>query len=483
MLDDISPAVERALEAARARSAPGPLDAAHLALALLADDEGRAAQLVLTAGATLEAVRNGLTAHVPIPFEFPAILTAAREIAGERDETTVTGEYLLLGLLRALEPLQAVVRSAGADLGGVLKVPDLPVLRIDEPLDLRDPADHVNAARVVDANANRAREALRVLDDYCRFVLDDALLTEEVKATRHALVEILNRVPAGVLIEARDTAGDVGTGITAAGEMVRGSPAEVARVNLKRLQEALRSLEEFGKLLSADLAAGFEAVRYRAYTLERTLSTGGAARERLAGSKLYVLLTGKACTAALDWTIREAADGGADIFQLREKDLTDRELIERARHVRRWTRETRTLFIMNDRPDIARLVEADGVHLGQDDMSVRDARRVLGPGPLIGVSTHTPEQVRRAVLDGASYIGVGPVFPSSTKAFARLAGREFIQEAAALTTLPAFAIGGINLETIVRAVAAGARRVAVSAVVCTSENPAATAAGLRAVLP
>ena len=157
--------------------------------------------------------------------------------------------------------------------------------------------------------------------------------------------------------------------------------------------------------------------------------------------------------------------------------------MERARNVRRWTRETRTLFILNDRPDIARLVEADGVHLGQDDMSVHDARRILGPGPFIGVSTHTPEQIRQAVLDGASYIGVGPVFPSATKNFTRLAGREFVRQAAEMTTLPAFAIGGIDLESIVRVVAAGAKRVAVSAVVCPAEDPAVAAAGLRAVLP
>src|SRR5204862_4332083 len=129
---------------------------------------------------------------------------------------------------------------------------------------------------------------------------------------------------------------------------------------------------------------------------------------------------------ALDWTIREAAAGGADVFQLREKSLTDRDLLERARDVRRWTRETGTLFIVNDRPDIARLVEADGVHLGQDDMSVKEARRILGPQAIIGVSTHSLRDLRRAIEDGASYLGVGPTFPSGTKEFDQFAGLEFI---------------------------------------------------------
>src|SRR5207249_3555462 len=100
--------------------------------------------------------------------------------------------------------------------------------------------------------------------------------------------------------------------------------------------------------------------------------------------------------------------GGTTMFQLREKNLTDQALLERARSVRRWTRQAGALFLVNDRPDIARLAEADGVHLGQDDLSVKDARRIVGPDLLIGVSTHDLDQVRRAILDGASYLGIGP---------------------------------------------------------------------------
>jgi thiamine-phosphate pyrophosphorylase len=140
------------------------------------------------------------------------------------------------------------------------------------------------------------------------------------------------------------------------------------------------------------------------------------------------------------------------------------------------------LFIVNDRPDVARLVGADGVHLGQDDLPVREARRILGPDALIGVSTHSLAQLRQAVLDGASYVGVGPTFPSSTKDFAELAGLEFVRRAASETTLPAFIIGGVNAETIGAAVAAGARRVAVSAAVAGADDPRTTAAALLAAL-
>jgi thiamine-phosphate pyrophosphorylase len=134
---------------------------------------------------------------------------------------------------------------------------------------------------------------------------------------------------------------------------------------------------------------------------------------------------------------------------------------------------------MNDRPDIARLVEADGVHLGQDDLPVKEARRIVGPDALIGVSTHNLEQLRQAVLDGASYIGVGPTFVSGTKEFGELAGVDFVRLAAAETTLPAFVIGGVSLGTIDAAVSAGARRAAVSQAIGQAEDPRAVAQALR----
>jgi thiamine-phosphate pyrophosphorylase len=216
--------------------------------------------------------------------------------------------------------------------------------------------------------------------------------------------------------------------------------------------------------------------------LERAVVRGESARNRLSDARLYVILTGSRCRRPLGWTIEQAAAGGATVFQLREKALSDRELVERARDVRRWTRQAGALFILNDRPDIAKLAEADGVHLGQDDLSVKDARRILGAGPLIGVSTHDIGQVRQAVLDGADYLGVGPTFPSRTKTFEHFPGLEFVKQVSEETSLPAFALGGIGPDTVAEAVRAGARRVAVSAAVVQSDDPQATARLLRAAL-
>jgi thiamine-phosphate pyrophosphorylase len=150
--------------------------------------------------------------------------------------------------------------------------------------------------------------------------------------------------------------------------------------------------------------------------------------------------------------------------------------------MRRWTRELKIPFIVNDRPDMARLADADGVHLGQDDLPVAAARLILGADAIIGVSTHNLEQVRQAIRDGANYIGVGPTFPSSTKDFAELAGLNFVRQVAAETSLPAFVLGGVTSQNLHEVIAAGGRRVAVSAAISASEHPRATALALANAL-
>src|SRR4029077_5815297 len=147
------------------------------------------------------------------------------------------------------------------------------------------------------------------------------------------------------------------------------------------------------------------------------------------------------------------------------KHLTDADLLSRARILREITRDSSALYIMNDRPDLAVLSGADGVHVGQEELSVKEVRQIVGPHALIGVSTHNIEQARRAVLDGASYIGVGPTFPSDTKNFASFAGLDFVRAVAAEIALPAFAIGGITLENVPQVISAGLRHVALSSAI------------------
>lgn len=501
ILPDLTPAVARALDAAQewARClGDQEVQPLHLLLGLLDEEEGKAALLLARFGAPAAVIRQSFAGHhraatgqpdeppLPLSPQTQAIVHSAREAALDlAGESTVASDHVLLALLRREEALREKLISCGlnyAKLESELTSGPSAALSLDEPLLLAEPTEQVDTARILDAGANRAREALRVIEDYCRFTLDDRLLSTEVKRLRHDLTETFAALPSGLLLEARETLRDVGTNISTEREQQRLSVRAVVEANLKRLQEALRSLEEYGKLRSPELGLALEQLRYRSYTQERAILLGATARQRLADARLYVLVTGSQCRAALDWTIQEAAAGGAQIIQLREKELCDRELLERARQVRRWTRKAGVLFILNDRPDLARLAEADGVHLGQEELSVKDARRIIGPDALIGVSTHNLDQVRQAVLDGASYLGVGPAFVSATKHFQEFPGPELIRLAMAETSLPAFVIGGVNRDTIVAAVAAGARRVAVSQAICQGEDPRAAAAEIRRIL-
>jgi thiamine-phosphate pyrophosphorylase len=137
---------------------------------------------------------------------------------------------------------------------------------------------------------------------------------------------------------------------------------------------------------------------------------------------------------------------------------------------------------MNDRPDLAVLAQADGVHIGQDELTVKDARAIVGPRAFIGVSTHSIEQARQAVLEGANYIGVGPTFPSGTKRFESFTGLELLKAVAAEIRLPAFAIGGITLDNLPAVLAAGMARVAVSGAICATHDPATAAGRFLAML-
>src|SRR5262249_7261319 len=252
------------------------------------------------------------------------------ELTGEH---IVVSEAVLLALVRR-DDVRAPLAAHGlrvGDLESSVQARQQPPIPLDDVPDLGDVTQSVDTARVLDACANRAREALRVLEDYTRFVLDDAYLSGELKALRHDLGAALDELGVAELLQARDTEGDVGTHLSGAGEYDRPSLRAVLRATCKRLQEALRSVEESGKVRSPRLGEALERTRYRAYTLERSLVLGTSARERLRDARLHVLLSGASCLASLEWTIAEAAAGGADVIQLREKSLGDRDLLARAR--------------------------------------------------------------------------------------------------------------------------------------------------------
>jgi thiamine-phosphate pyrophosphorylase len=299
-----------------------------------------------------------------------------------------------------------------------------------------------------------------------------------VKHLRHDLAACMRQLPGQQLLSARNTPSDVGTSIFTASEQSRADASDVCIAATKRLPEALRTLEEYGKTVDSRFGAGIEALRYRAYDLEQRIELRGDRSARFAKVRLYVLIAQSCCSR--DWleTAQLAIAGGADCIQLREKDLDGGELLSRARRLGELCRKHGVLFIVNDRPDIALLADADGVHVGQTDLPVREARRVLGPDRLIGISTHDDDQFRSALTSGADYIAIGPMFPSPTKPQDHVPGPELLARAVRQTDIPIVPIGGISPENLDILKQAGARRVCACSAVTSVQDVSEAARSL-----
>lgn len=336
--------------------------------------------------------------------------------------------------------------------------------------------------RILDANFNRAREAMRVIEDYARFILNDDRTSAAIKQLRHDFQAATSGISSEAILH-RDTPGDVGTTTKVTGELLRDDLGHVVTAAGKRLTEALRTIEEYLKTGDPADAAKIEAIRYRAYDLEQTLAlTIRPSACSLAEARLYVLITEAMCSRNWLEVARAAIAGGADCIQLREKTLPDGQLMSRASKLVELCRANAVRCIINDRADVAMLSGAHGVHVGQDDLPVRETRKLVGPDRIVGVSTHSIEQAQQAVLDGADYIGVGPVFTSRTKPRQILPGPEFARRAAQEIRIPAFAIAGITLENVDEVIATGIRAVAVSSAVIAAADPQAAARAFKCKL-
>lgn len=196
--------------------------------------------------------------------------------------------------------------------------------------------------------------------------------------------------------------------------------------------------------------------------------------------RLYVIVDRKACGKRdLVYVAKEAIAGGADIIQLRDKEASVKELIGLGRAIRNLTRRSKALFIMNDRPDVAKAVDADGVHLGQYDLPIDVARSVLGKNKIVGLSTHSLRQAQEAQIDGADYIGVGPIFPTPTKPEYKAVGTGLIEKVKDKIKISFVAIGGIDESNIDEILAAGATRVAVVRAVCAAKDIRSAARHLK----
>lgn len=355
-------------------------------------------------------------------------------------------------------------------------------------METREPADQGSQGvvwRMMDANRNRVMEGLRTLEDIARFQGLGSLQANYKKA-RHGLQEAFGGVDVAVFLASRDTAGDVGCNVKTPGEFERPEGlVSIAQAAASRVEQGLRVLEEGAKVVLPQGAMGIERVRYQVYDLNAALILGlSRDRDFLQGAVLYVLVD---CRLPLDVfaeRVQAISEGGVQWIQVRDKECTTQQLVAYTLRAMEVVDAKQTRIVVNDRVDVARAVQATAVHLGQEDLEVSVARRILEPRQMIGYSTHDLQQVQRGVALGVDYIGCGPTFVSQTKQFESFSGIAFLKQAAEWLLenepgLPAYAIGGIQLENLDQVLSTGIRRVAVSHAIWRSSEPKEVAKRFR----
>jgi len=348
--------------------------------------------------------------------------------------------------------------------------------------------------RMIDANLNRSSEGLRVLEDVARFLLNDAELSQRLKALRHDLAQETKSLGIGLLSQ-RDSEHDVGRPhsiplpskekeLNMETTSLRGL-SDLVTANAKRVEESLRVVEELAKLpeMSSMLnSARFEQARFALYTLERDLLSKISRRdkiERLLG--LYVILDRQFLAGRNELDIAsQIIHGGARVIQLRDKQSNKGELLVIAQKLKELCSKLDVLFIINDYLDLAMAVDADGLHIGQEDLPLPVIRRELPIDKIVGCSVTTLSQAIKAQDEGADYIALGSIFPTTTKKGATVVGVDMLKELKRTVFTPLVAIGGINRNNIGEVVAAGADAMAVISAVLGEDDVKGAMQGLIA---
>lgn len=298
----------------------------------------------------------------------------------------------------------------------------------------------------IDANINRAVEGIRVCEDIFRFSLKCSL-SSEFKDLRHKITGVISVIPSGSLLSGRDVPKDEQKFVNTLSEMKRESINDIFRANIRRAIEASRVIEEFSKSVHGDIAAGFQEIRFSLYDLEKRgwmLLDKSVMIERLRFS-LYAIVDSAFVPAdQMAETSKILADSGADIIQLRMKDVSGRDYLAMSEKISGICRDNDVLFIVNDRIDIAMISGAHGYHLGQDDVPVSKALSISGDHFITGISTINADEA--AAVTDADYIAIGPVFPTASKDGSMLEGTgiETVKKVCSITDKPVVAIGGIS---------------------------------------
>jgi thiamine-phosphate pyrophosphorylase len=328
--------------------------------------------------------------------------------------------------------------------------------------------------RIIDASLNRAAEGLRFLEDSARFLLNDIALTEQLKTLRHALTTSDWHFQKQ-LIQSRDSQGDVGANLDVKGSKDKKNLSSAIVANSRRVQEALRTLEEMAKIEGQPLPVSsekFQQARFELYTLEKYLLSRLLRQDKVKLiTGLYAIIDTQALKGRSHLEVtRQVIQGGAKIVQLRDKTTAKKDLLTIAQKMRNLCAENGVLFIMNDTLDIALAVGADGLHIGQEDLPVNVARKLAPIDMVIGCSVFNAKQAQEAVAAGADYVAVGAIFPTPTKDTV-VVGLERLRMVREAVSVPLVAIGGITKDNAAEVKKTGANSVAVISAILGAESP------------
>lgn len=328
--------------------------------------------------------------------------------------------------------------------------------------------------RILDVNLNRIGEGLRLLEDITRFILNDPELSGLLKNMRHELLP-KDRSLQKRLLNARKAIEDVGAFLDVDSEADRADTISLVSANSRRVQQSLRVLEEFSKVHGEDFGLDwdkFKHARFALYTIEQKII-----QELLRHNKraqvvgLYVIIDTQSLKGRSEIDVaRQAIQGGARMIQFRDKLRPKGMLVPLARELKKVCAESGALFIVNDYIDIVIDSDADGLHVGQDDLPIETARRMLPADKILGCSSATLEEALKAEKEGADYIAVGCIYPTSSKSSTRLAGLKTLRQITSKVSVPVVAIGGINEDNIAKVMRAGADAVAVISAVLGADN-------------
>lgn len=325
--------------------------------------------------------------------------------------------------------------------------------------------------RVLDSSINRVSEGLRVIEDILRFKFSNFQFSKKIKELRHCVRDTL-KSDDSKLLEFRDLKSDFGLEIDKELKILKSEDIPSVMVsNFKRAQEGLRTLEEVCSINGFfNESNTYKNIRYKIYSLEKQIIELISSRNFTLPDLYGITYLKDSAGRSNVEVVKQMIDAGIKLIQYREKDLTLLEKYYECIEIKELTKKNDVLFIINDNIDLALLVDADGVHIGQDDLPINEVRRLLGDKKIIGLSTHSPIQAKKAVLDGADYIGVGPIFSTKTKVnVCDPVGLEYLEWVKENIDIPFVTIGGIKEHNLEKVIDSGAACIALVSEITSSK--------------